>query len=108
MVVTDQAFGGTDAEEELARSVGADFASHQCSTEEETLAATRGADVVLVNFAPITDAVLAGLADHAAVVRYGIGYDNVDAERRNAMVWPWPMCPTTAVTPSPTTPRPAS
>lgn len=80
MVVTDQAFGGTDAEEELARSVGADFASHQCSTEGETLAATRGADVVLVNFAPITDAVLAGLADHAAVVRYGIGYDNVDAE----------------------------
>lgn len=80
MVVTDQAFGGTEVEERLARSVGAEFASLQCTTEKETLEATRGADVVLVNFAPITDAVLAGLADGATVIRYGIGYDNVDTE----------------------------
>lgn len=80
LVVTDQAFGGTEVEERLARSVGAEFASHMCSGEEETLAATRGADVVMVNFAPITDAVLAGLAQHATVIRYGIGYDNVDAD----------------------------
>ena len=80
VVVTDQAFGGTEVEEALARSLGADFAAHQVSTEEETLEVTRGADAVLVNFAPMTDAVLAGLADGATVVRYGIGYDNVDVE----------------------------
>ena len=80
LVVTDQALGGTEVEEQLARSLGADFASHQVSTEEDTLAATRGADVVMVNLAPITDLVLAGLADHATVIRYGIGYDNVDIE----------------------------
>jgi D-3-phosphoglycerate dehydrogenase len=80
LVVTDQAFGGTEVEEELARSAGADFAGHSVSTEEETLEVTRGADVVMVNFAPITDAVLAGLNENATVIRYGIGYDNVDAE----------------------------
>ena len=56
------------------------FSSHQCTDEAETLAATAGADVVLVNLVPITDAVLAGLASGATVIRYGIGYDNVDIE----------------------------
>jgi D-3-phosphoglycerate dehydrogenase len=80
LVVTDQVFGNTDVEEELARSLGVAFSSHQCTDEAETLAATAGADVVLVNLVPITDAVLAGLASGATVVRYGIGYDNVDVE----------------------------
>lgn len=80
VVVTDQAFGATAQEEELARSRGATFASHQISTEAETLEVTAGADVVLVNFAPMTEQVLAGLAPGATVVRYGIGYDNVDVE----------------------------
>lgn len=80
VVVTDQAFGGTALEEKLARSRGAEFRALHCTGEKETLAATAGANVVLVNFAPITDAVLAGLAPGATVVRYGIGYDNVDIE----------------------------
>ena len=65
VVVTDQAFGGTTHEEELARSRGASFASHQVSSEAETLEVTAGADVVLVNFAPMTERVLAGLAPGA-------------------------------------------
>lgn len=80
VVVTDHVFGGTRPEEELARSWGADFASHQCTTEAETADATAGAHVVLVNFAPITERVLEGLAPAATVIRYGIGYDNVDTE----------------------------
>ena len=80
MVVTDQAFGGTAAEQAVAAGLGAEFSASQCTSEEETLAVTRGADAVLVNFAPITDAVLAGLAPGATVVRYGIGYDNIDVE----------------------------
>ncbi|HYP44976.1 MAG TPA: NAD(P)-dependent oxidoreductase, partial [Propionibacteriaceae bacterium] len=80
VVVTDQVFGGTETEEQLARERGAEFDSRQCETEEETLAATAGADVVLVNFAPITEKVLAGLAAGATVIRYGIGFDNVDTD----------------------------
>lgn len=80
MVVTDQAFGGTAVEEELARSRGVEFSSHQVTSEADTIAVTAGADVVLVNFAPVTEAVLTGLAEGAAVIRYGIGYDNVDTD----------------------------
>jgi D-3-phosphoglycerate dehydrogenase len=78
MVVTDQAFGNVDAEAATAVRLGVDFAEHACRTEEETLAATAGARVVLVNFAPITSRVLRALAPGAAVIRYGIGVDNVD------------------------------
>ena len=78
LVVTDHTFADTIPEEKLARERGAEFSGGHCETEEETLALTAGADVVLVNFAPITEQVLAGLADGATVVRYGIGYDNVD------------------------------
>jgi len=47
LVVTNQVFGSTDGEEELARSLGVALSSHQC-TDAETFAATAGADVVLV------------------------------------------------------------
>jgi D-3-phosphoglycerate dehydrogenase len=79
VVVTDQAFGGVDRERAVAEAHGADFSDHQVRTEEETLAAVTGASVVFVNFAPITRSVLESLAPGAVVIRYGIGYDNVDA-----------------------------
>jgi D-3-phosphoglycerate dehydrogenase / 2-oxoglutarate reductase len=80
VVVTDQAFGGVEQERAMAAAAGAEFTSHQCTTEEETLEAVRDADVALVNFAPMTEKVLSAMGAGATVVRYGIGYDNVDVE----------------------------
>lgn len=62
----------------MASELGAELTSFQCSDEAETMDAVSGADVVITNFAPITRPVLATLAPNAAVIRYGIGYDNVD------------------------------
>lgn len=78
IVVTDQSFGGVERERALARRLGVGFADHQCRTEDETADAVAGASVVLVNFAPITRRVIERLAPGATVIRYGIGYDNVD------------------------------
>lgn len=78
VVVTDHAFGGVAAEQAAAARFGAEFSVHACRTEDETIEAVAGADVVFVNFAPMTDRVLAALAPRATVIRYGIGYDNVD------------------------------
>ncbi|MCU1574943.1 MAG: D-3-phosphoglycerate dehydrogenase [Micrococcaceae bacterium] len=80
VVVTDQAFGNVDREHATAREHGASFAHHQCSTEADTRQAVQGADVVLVNFAPITAAVLQEMSPGGVVIRYGIGYDNVDLD----------------------------
>lgn len=80
VVVTDHAFVDVEQERAVAAELGADFEVRQCTTEAETLAAVAGADVAVVNFAPMTADVLAAMAPGAAVVRYGVGYDNVDVE----------------------------
>ena len=78
IVVTDHTFSATEHEAALAREFSAEFAVHQCSSETETAEAVAGADVVFVNFAPITETVLRAMAPGATVIRYGVGYDNVD------------------------------
>ncbi|WP_431795843.1 C-terminal binding protein [Microbacterium enclense] len=78
IVVTDHAFDGMSHERRLAERFGRDLAVHECAHEDETVDAVRDADLVFVNFAPVTRAVLAAMAPGATVVRYGIGYDNVD------------------------------
>ncbi|WP_049577204.1 C-terminal binding protein [Streptomyces sp. SBT349] len=78
VVVTDQAFGQVRYEREVAARFGAEFAEHHCTTEAETVEALLGADVAFVNFAPMTRGVLAVLRPGSTVIRYGIGYDNVD------------------------------
>lgn len=80
IVVTDHAFGGVAHETALAERVGARLSVHQCVSEDETRRAVSGADIVFVNFAPITRAVLEAMPAHAVVIRYGIGYDNVDID----------------------------
>jgi D-3-phosphoglycerate dehydrogenase len=78
IVVTDQTFGDLSQERNLAARHQLTFADYQCRTETETLAAATGARIVFVNFAPITRAVLSALEPGATVIRYGIGFDNVD------------------------------
>ena len=48
------------------------------TTEDAVLDAARTADGLLVQWAPITERVLAGLPRLRAIVRYGIGLDNID------------------------------
>ncbi len=79
-VITDHAFAGEDFERAAAAELGAEFAVFDAATEEEAAEAVRGADIALVNFAPMTARVLAELNPAAVVIRYGIGFDNVDID----------------------------
>lgn len=83
IVVTDHNFRGLEDERAAAAALSAGFEVYQATTEEAAREAVRGADVVLVNFAPITASVLDGLPPGAVVIRYGIGYDNVDLQAAN-------------------------
>lgn len=80
VVVTDQTFGGVDRERQLADRHGLSFAEYQLRDEGATAEAVHGTRIVFDNFAPMTERVMAGLADGAVVIRYGIGYDNVDID----------------------------
>lgn len=85
LVVTDQAFGNTSAEEAAAKAAGAKFSAYQLRDEAETAEAVEGAHAILNNFAPMTERVMARMASGAVIVRYGVGVDNVDLSAARQM-----------------------
>jgi D-3-phosphoglycerate dehydrogenase len=64
---------------ELAKR-GLEFVCHQIKFAplEQIIAATRDADIVLVNMVPVTPELIAGWEKCRLVIRHGVGYDNVD------------------------------
>ena len=84
VVVTDYTFPDVSREEQAARSGGAEFAAHQCKTAEDVAQAVAGADVVAVQFAPFKEAAANAVAPGATVIRYGVGYDNIDLDATTA------------------------
>ncbi len=84
VVVTDYTFPDVSREEQAAQSGGAEFAAHQCKTAEDVAQAVAGADVVAVQFAPFTQAAANAVAPGATVIRYGVGYDNIDLDATTA------------------------
>ena len=78
VVITDHGFPNLRHEEDVITAAGGELVVAQCKTPEEVLAASRDADALLVQWAPVNAAVIAELARCKVIVRYGIGYDNVD------------------------------
>ncbi|MFG1901294.1 NAD(P)-dependent oxidoreductase [Micromonospora carbonacea] len=88
IVITDTNLGDGSIERAV---LAGDFAvgRFDARTEDAVLDVAGDADGLLVQWAPITDRVLAGLPRLRAVVRYGIGLDNIDlaaAARRGVEV----------------------
>jgi D-3-phosphoglycerate dehydrogenase / 2-oxoglutarate reductase len=82
VVVTDFIEPDLDWEaKELARR-GVEFQAHQLKFEKTAavIAATRDADLVIVNMVPITKEVVSGWEKCRLVIRHGVGYDNVDVK----------------------------
>jgi D-3-phosphoglycerate dehydrogenase len=80
IVVTDYKFADLALEEAAAERAGCALIGHHCETEAELLAAVADADAVITQFARINAPVIAAMARARAIVRYGIGVDNVDLE----------------------------
>ncbi len=78
VVVTDYTFPDLDREKAAAENAGAEFVACQCKTAADVAEAVRGASVAVVQFATADAAAIAQMADRAALIRYGIGYDNID------------------------------
>lgn len=88
VVITDSNLGDGSIERAVLEDVF-DVERHEVTAEADVVSAAAGAEGLLVQWAPITDAVLAALPALKAVVRYGIGLDNIDlaaAARRGVRV----------------------
>ena len=78
IVVTDYAF--PDLSIEQAVLAGCELTGRQCKTESDLLDLCQYADAVITQFARVNANVVAGMGRARAIVRYGIGVDNVDLE----------------------------
>lgn len=80
VVVTDHSYGELDIEEAIVSAAGCALERFQCRTEAESAEVLRGADVALVQMAPVGAGAVEAMNKGATIVRYGAGYDNVDVD----------------------------
>jgi len=74
------AYATMEVEAEELTMVNAELVGVECATEDEIIKAAKDADALLVIFAPMTRRVIEALPKLKVIVRYGIGYDNVDVD----------------------------
>jgi D-3-phosphoglycerate dehydrogenase / 2-oxoglutarate reductase len=79
VVAIDDGYAAYDQEESLLAEAGARFALRPCLRDEAAAqAAVRDADVVLVRESPVSRKVIEAMEHCQAIIRYGIGVDNID------------------------------
>jgi len=78
VLITDYGFQNIDQESKILQSAGYSVETAQCRTAEEVIEKARDAEGLLVQWAPVTAKVIKQLNNCRAIVRYGIGVDNVD------------------------------
>jgi D-3-phosphoglycerate dehydrogenase len=81
-VITDHGFPHVDLEREAVESAGAAFEVIRpiCKTEDNIIRTCGDADVLLVQWAPVTRRVLEALPRVRCIVRYGVGVNNFDLD----------------------------
>lgn len=84
IVITDCDHDSIAIEQQVADSAGVELVLAHCRTEDEVIAAAAGADAIVVQYAPITDRVLAALPRLKAIGRYGVGVDTLDVPAATA------------------------
>ena len=84
VLITDWDQDSVREEESTAAGAGVRLLRANCRSEQDVIRQARGVQGLLVQYAPITRAVLAALPGLKAVGRYGVGVDNVDVDAATA------------------------
>ena len=80
VAVTDHLFPSMDDEARMFREMDTELVVGQCKAEDDVIALCRNADAILNTYARMTPRVIESLERCRVIVRFGIGYDNVDVE----------------------------
>jgi phosphoglycerate dehydrogenase-like enzyme len=78
ILFSDNEFPDLVAERELFGRHGIDVVVAQCKTEDDVIAAAQGCFGILLQYAPITERVVASLPRLGIVSRIGAGFDTID------------------------------
>jgi len=79
-LLSDHNYADVELERALFADAAIDLAVAHCKTEAEVIAAARGCFGILLQYAPITEAVITALPEVGIVSRIGAGFDTVDTE----------------------------
>ena len=81
-VITDHGFPSIEVQTQVIESAGFELESVQpiCKSEDDIIRTCGEADVLLVQWAPVTRKVLEALPRVRCIVRYGVGVNNFDLE----------------------------
>jgi D-3-phosphoglycerate dehydrogenase len=82
VIITDHLFPSIEKERKILgeAAIRLKEIKPNCATEDDVIQSCADADALLVVFAPITRRVLESLPNVRAIVRYGIGVDNIDLQ----------------------------
>jgi D-3-phosphoglycerate dehydrogenase len=80
VVVTDWTFPDLAVEEGILKAHGVELVARQCKTEADLIDLCADADAVITQFARVNANVVSAMRKARAIVRYGIGVDNVDLD----------------------------
>ena len=80
ILYADNDYPDAGLERALFDAAGAELVLAQCRTEDDVIAHGKGCRAILLQYAPVTEKVLAALPDIGIVSRIGPGYDTVDTD----------------------------
>lgn len=80
ILFADNDFPDIELERSLFAAAGIELATAQCRTEDELIAAARDCTGILLQYAPVTERVVAALPGVGIVSRIGAGFDTVDTD----------------------------
>ncbi|MCD6289531.1 MAG: C-terminal binding protein [Anaerolineae bacterium] len=78
VVVTDHQYPDLETEHRILAQIGARLIVAPSPAPDDVLSVAADADALLVGPASLTSEIIAGLQRCRVIVRYGVGYDNVD------------------------------
>ena len=78
VLFSDNEFPDLEIERDLFKTAGVELAVAQCKTEDDVIVAARDCDGMLLQYAPISERVVAALPKLGIVSRIGAGFDTID------------------------------
>ena len=84
VVITDWGFPNIDTERSILEGHGCQVLDYQCRTEDEVVEVVVDADLVISQWAPIRERAISAMKKTRAIIRYGIGLDNIDVAAARA------------------------
>ena len=80
VLFADCDFPELDIERKIFADAGVEFATAQCKSEQDVIAAARDCAAIMLQYAPITERVVTALPKLGIVSRLGAGFDTIDTD----------------------------